>query len=213
MGKRMTVGQGLQILREREDVLMHASDCAVHNGPALPEGPCDCGAEQQTPAAQSTATRLAEIAERLAKATPGPLDVGVMDPERGAGEWFLAMLAGSDSKVVNMVWAPQHPNTRGSYPRPEHAIITAVTGNGPQSEANADFYAAAPTDITWLLRKCKAQQKALEAAHHELTMHDGLIATDRPDRIKAEGPVTWKLDSQDVLRQIDAALMGKVNRG
>lgn len=23
----------------------HASDCAVHNGPAYPAGPCDCGAE------------------------------------------------------------------------------------------------------------------------------------------------------------------------
>lgn len=25
----------------------HASDCAVHNAPALPVGPCDCGAEPQ----------------------------------------------------------------------------------------------------------------------------------------------------------------------
>lgn len=25
--------------------LIHASDCAVHNEPALPAGPCDCGAE------------------------------------------------------------------------------------------------------------------------------------------------------------------------
>lgn len=24
----------------------HASDCALHNGPALPPGPCDCGAFQ-----------------------------------------------------------------------------------------------------------------------------------------------------------------------
>lgn len=23
---------------------VHLSDCAVHNGPALPVGPCDCGA-------------------------------------------------------------------------------------------------------------------------------------------------------------------------
>ena len=23
---------------------IHASDCALHNGPALPAGPCDCGA-------------------------------------------------------------------------------------------------------------------------------------------------------------------------
>lgn len=25
--------------------VLHASDCAVHNAPALPVGPCDCGAE------------------------------------------------------------------------------------------------------------------------------------------------------------------------
>lgn len=25
---------------------IHASDCAVHNAPALPVGPCDCGASQ-----------------------------------------------------------------------------------------------------------------------------------------------------------------------
>lgn len=24
---------------------VHASDCATHNGPALPPGPCDCGVE------------------------------------------------------------------------------------------------------------------------------------------------------------------------
>jgi len=24
--------------------IVHASDCAIHNGPALPPGPCNCGA-------------------------------------------------------------------------------------------------------------------------------------------------------------------------
>jgi hypothetical protein len=24
---------------------VHASDCATHNMPAMPNGPCDCGAE------------------------------------------------------------------------------------------------------------------------------------------------------------------------
>jgi hypothetical protein len=24
--------------------IVHASDCATHNGPALPPGPCNCGA-------------------------------------------------------------------------------------------------------------------------------------------------------------------------
>jgi hypothetical protein len=25
--------------------MTHASDCAVHNSPAMPNGPCDCGAD------------------------------------------------------------------------------------------------------------------------------------------------------------------------
>ena len=28
-----------------EEAMMHKSDCAVHNEPAYPNGPCDCGAE------------------------------------------------------------------------------------------------------------------------------------------------------------------------
>jgi hypothetical protein len=31
-----------------KDGIIHASDCAVHNGPAYPAGPCDCGAAQKT---------------------------------------------------------------------------------------------------------------------------------------------------------------------
>jgi hypothetical protein len=33
----------------------HASDCAVHNAPAYPPGPCDCGAEREPGAAYETA--------------------------------------------------------------------------------------------------------------------------------------------------------------
>jgi hypothetical protein len=29
-----------------KDGILHASDCAVHNGPAYPAGPCDCGVAQ-----------------------------------------------------------------------------------------------------------------------------------------------------------------------
>jgi hypothetical protein len=30
-----------------KDGIIHASDCAVHNGPAYPAGPCDCGVAQE----------------------------------------------------------------------------------------------------------------------------------------------------------------------
>ena len=31
-------------MKPRKMAIRHASDCAVHNGPALKPGPCDCGA-------------------------------------------------------------------------------------------------------------------------------------------------------------------------
>ena len=30
--------------KPKQAEIVHASDCAVHNAPALPTGPCDCGA-------------------------------------------------------------------------------------------------------------------------------------------------------------------------
>lgn len=30
---------------QKRKAVQHASDCAVHNGPAMKAGPCDCGAD------------------------------------------------------------------------------------------------------------------------------------------------------------------------
>jgi hypothetical protein len=38
--------------------IQHASDCAVHNAPALPVGPCDCGAVPLPPRLSSEAARI-----------------------------------------------------------------------------------------------------------------------------------------------------------
>lgn len=35
----------------------HKSDCALHNGPALPVGPCDCGASELMQRAFEEASR------------------------------------------------------------------------------------------------------------------------------------------------------------
>ena len=40
------------------EVTPHASDCAVHNEPAYPNGSCDCGAQQQEPVAYSYTSRI-----------------------------------------------------------------------------------------------------------------------------------------------------------
>ena len=33
----------------KQESVQHWSDCAVHNGPAYPAGPCDCGVEKEPP--------------------------------------------------------------------------------------------------------------------------------------------------------------------
>ena len=42
-------GGGFQAKRAMAADKLHWSDCAVHNGPAYPSGPCDCGAAQEPP--------------------------------------------------------------------------------------------------------------------------------------------------------------------
>lgn len=36
-----------EVLEKVAQSKTHASDCALHNGPALEPGPCDCGATAQ----------------------------------------------------------------------------------------------------------------------------------------------------------------------
>lgn len=50
------------------DRIAHASDCAVHNAPALPIGPCDCGAEERVMAELRAALAARDEAGALAAA-------------------------------------------------------------------------------------------------------------------------------------------------
>ena len=96
-------------------------------------------------------SRLEDIEARLAAATPPPMELGTVDPEMEPGEWFRQHLAYGIDDTIWCVWCPTHPLTVGEAPRPEHAVLTAITGNGPTSEANAELYAHAPEDLRYLL--------------------------------------------------------------
>ncbi|MDQ5860694.1 MAG: hypothetical protein M3536_00325 [Actinomycetota bacterium] len=89
--------------------------------------------------------RIAEIKARLAATSPGP-----WDPARGAtvdgGEHcttkaqkaeFLALSLNDD---VSPLWLVA-----------SDTVIPAATGDGPNAQANAEFFAAAPDDIAYLL--------------------------------------------------------------
>ena len=61
---------------------------------------------------------------------------GIVDPSIDAVEWFRQHLSHGKGDV-HCVWIPEHPKSSGIHSRPDHAVLLAITGNGPRSEANA----------------------------------------------------------------------------
>ena len=90
----------------------------------------------------------------------GPAEVGIIDPEQDPVEHFRANLA-LGSGDVWAVWLPEHPKTMGEHPRPDHAVLVCITGNGPASEANARFIA-----------ECFSTPVAARLGEPEITMSD-----------------------------------------
>jgi hypothetical protein len=56
-GKAARLGRSLtDLLAKKSGSRLHDSDCAVHNEPAYPAGPCDCGVELPEPLISYKAT-------------------------------------------------------------------------------------------------------------------------------------------------------------
>lgn len=98
-----------------------------------------------------------EIRQRAEAATPSPWEVGIVDPEIDPVEWFRQHLSFSESTDVWCVWCPQHPRADG-----EHLVLSAITGNGPDSEANAYFIANARRYVITLLDRIAELEVTLE---------------------------------------------------
>jgi hypothetical protein len=112
--------------------------------------------------AELTDERIAEIEALVKAATPGPLDIGIVDPILNLGKWFEDNLSHGEGNTW-LVWAPNDPQGIGGYPRPEFAITLAITGNGPKSEANAEFIIAtynAMPELIDEIRRLRAQHNA-----------------------------------------------------
>jgi len=102
-----------------------------------------------------------EIRARLEAATPGPLRLAIMDPEKSYTEVFEGFLSKGSGNVWGVL-VPDHPNTiDGWSDRPAHGVVTCWTGNGPTSEANALLYLNAPEDLTRLLAENEQQAQRI----------------------------------------------------
>jgi len=94
--------------------------------------------------------------------------------------WMREYLSHGETFVVRGVMSTSHPLTvLGDDPdRPEHGVLVAVTGNGPNSAANSAFFAACtPEAIVQLVQAAKTEpetaviQAALAYARAEQACH------------------------------------------
>ena len=76
----------------------------------------------------------------MSERSSGPAAVGVIDPSIDPVENFREHISFGSGDIW-AVWLPEHPLTAGEHPRPDHAVLVCITGNGPTSEANARFIA------------------------------------------------------------------------
>lgn len=104
---------------------------------------------------------LDAIEARLRSATPAPLRIGIYDPERDPVELFRENLSHGSGDVW-LVGAPEHPDTVGGWEdRPGHMATVAITGNGPTSRANAEFFQHAAEDVAALLSEVRHLRSVL----------------------------------------------------
>ena len=94
-------------------------------------------------------------------ASDGPAAWAIFDAEQDPVEQFREYLS-FGSGDVSAVWLPEHPRTAGEHPRPDHAVLACVTGNGPASEANAKFFAWCLTNKARLLAALSSPEQGTE---------------------------------------------------
>jgi hypothetical protein len=105
---------------------------------------------------ESLATAQAETAalrEAVTDASPyREAQWSIIDPDRDPVEAYREMLS-HGSGNIHCVWLRDHPLSVGEFPRPEHAVLLCITGNGPKSEANAKAIIALWTAARALLSR------------------------------------------------------------
>ena len=76
---------------------IHASDCALHNGPATEPGPCDCGADPSMTPERYGSERPAQ--EPRGCPTPGVCSCGQPEPDEDPGEKGVAWMVGAGDRA------------------------------------------------------------------------------------------------------------------
>lgn len=117
--------------------------------------------------------RLPELDALTRAATNGPVCVGHVDETLDPGEWFKEHLKFGNGPIW-VAWLPDHPASQvDDNDKPTHAVLLAITGNGPDSLANVEWLVSARRDIPDLLAAVETLREQRDAlARNMKTLED-----------------------------------------
>jgi hypothetical protein len=93
--------------------ILHASDCAVHNGPAYPAGPCDCGVAQEP---------VARVLQTIKELRPAIKPMEGMGKGKTTEEWFDILV-----KEIERIQPAQQEALYGMNQDDWKDVVAAIT--------------------------------------------------------------------------------------
>lgn len=87
---------------------LHASDCAVHSGPAYPKGECNCGAQQYNVTSDHKLMENAQGDLERIKLVQTGVGIALTSQERDAQRWRFLMNNSYDSESVTQFHVWEH---------------------------------------------------------------------------------------------------------
>lgn len=128
-----------------------------------------------------TPADLTAISERLRDATPGPWTRTKTPGREKSLNFLLSQFEASDGDDLHGAGVGAPGKTVE-----EECLSTAITGNGPTSEANAEFIAHAPADIAALLAEVERLRQSLAVAQQATTCAGCGVYKHTPNRMDGE---------------------------
>lgn len=128
-----------------------------------------------------TRDEVDELYEAARQATDGPLQWGIVDPALDPYEWFKNCMEkrADEGFPMNAVTTADQRHESGDY------LIVAVTGNGPKSEANAQFFVMAREMVPRLIDERIQMRREIDRLE-ELVRRQAMLLRDVNGAVAAD---------------------------
>lgn len=129
-----------EVVAQESSTMNHASDCAIHNGPAEKPGPCDCGANKTATIRKPKVMPGVTIHARMPTKTDAVQRLGLDGVSPAGGKPYRNIKIKPYTAFIIATNGDQHPiSYRGGYKYQTDVDFTMPTGICPDSTISNGF--------------------------------------------------------------------------